>query len=315
MSVQQWETYHRGGAIATCPTAADGGYDLEVRAAWVEFFSTLQDGARVLDVGTGNGVVAAIAAETASALGRRWDIHATDLAAIDPMRDVPDAAHRLAGITFHPRTPTERLPFENEYFDAVSGQYALEYANLPEALRELHRVLKPGGNVQFIVHHAESVLVQTALASLREADLVFTETKAYRRIHRLVAMDEVGPRTQRTADEVRGVIRTLKQALDQARQRGGGRILAVALDGIQKLLTARKTLPAHAVALEVDRAEAEMRASVRRLNDLVEHARGPEAMQEIQALAEAAGFSLVEYLPQYHAVRNLVGWQLLMHRA
>jgi ubiquinone/menaquinone biosynthesis C-methylase UbiE len=315
LSVQQWETYHRGGAIATCPTAADGGYDLEVRAAWVEFFSTLPEAARVLDVGTGNGVVASIAAETGAVLGRRWEIHATDLADINPMRDVSDAQRRLAGITFHSRTPTERLPFESHYFDAVCGHYALEYTDVAAALAELHRVLKPGGNAQFIVHHVDSVLVQTARASMREADLVFTETKAYRRLHRLVAMEEVGPRTQRTADEVRSIIRTLKKSLEEARARGEGRILAVALDGIQKLLTARKTLPAPAVALEVDRAEAEMRASVRRLNDLIEHARSAEAMDSIQATAEAAGFSLVEYLPQYHATRNLIGWQLLMHRA
>lgn len=315
MSVQQWETYHRSGAIATCPTAADGGYDLEVRAAWVEFFSTLPDGARVLDVGTGNGVVASIAVDTAAALGRRWDIHGTDLADIQPMRDVPDAARRLAGVSFHPRTPTERLPFDGQHFDAVSGHYALEYAELEAALAEVHRVLKPGGNAQFVLHHSESVLVQTARASMREADLVLGELKAYRRLHRLVAMQDDGPSAQRAATEVRSNIRALKQALEQSRASGGGRFLAVALDGIQKLLTARKSLPARTVALEVERAEAEMRASVRRLNDLIDHARSPEAMAALQGMAEACGFSLVEYLPQYHAGRNLVGWQLLMHRA
>ena len=67
LSLEQWETYYRGGAIATCPMGPDGDYDLEVRQAWVEFFSTLPEGARILDVGTGNGVVALIAAETASA--------------------------------------------------------------------------------------------------------------------------------------------------------------------------------------------------------------------------------------------------------
>ena len=29
LSLEQWETYYRGGAISTCPTARDGGYDLE----------------------------------------------------------------------------------------------------------------------------------------------------------------------------------------------------------------------------------------------------------------------------------------------
>ena len=30
--------------------------------------------------------------------------------------------------------------------------------------------------------------------------------------------------------------------------------------------------------------------------------------------AAAAGFTLIERLPQYHAGNNLVGWQLLLHR-
>ena len=86
LSLEQWETYYRGGAISTCPTARDGGYDLEVREAWVEFFTPLPDGARILDIGTGNGVVPLIAADTAAALGRRWEIHGADLAQIDPPR-------------------------------------------------------------------------------------------------------------------------------------------------------------------------------------------------------------------------------------
>lgn len=315
MSVKQWETYYRGGTLSTCPTAPDGGYDLEVRAAWVEFFSALPDRARILDVGTGNGVVALIASETAAALGRQWEIHGTDLAEIDPPRYVPDGSRRMAGITFHPGVPTERLPFEAESFDAVCGHYALEYTDLPAAFAELHRVLRPGGNAQFILHHDDSVLVRSACASLQEADLVFSETKIYRRLHRLVEMDQVQPNTQRIASELQTAIRALKQGLEEARRRGDGRILSVTLDAVQKLLAARREMPARTVALEVDRAEAELRASVRRLNDLVEHACSASAMEQIEKHAATAGFSLIEHLPQYHAGTNLVGWQLLLHRA
>lgn len=315
MSVKQWETYYRGGTLSTCPTAADGGYDLEVRAAWVEFFSALPEHARILDVGTGNGVVALIASETAAALGRSWDIHATDLAEIDPPRYVRDGARRLSGITFHPGVPTERLPFDDASFDAVSGHYALEYTDIPAALAQVHRVLKPGGNAQFILHHDESVLVRSARTSLREADLVFSDTKIYRRLHRLVEMDQIQPSTQRVASELQTAIRALKQGLEDVRPQGGGRILSVTLDAVQKLLTARKEMPARTVALEVDRAEAELRASVRRLNDLVEHACPESAMQRIAKQAGDAGFSLIEHLPLHHAGTNLVGWQLLLHRA
>lgn len=316
MSLEQWETFYRGGLIATCPTSADGGYDLEVRDAWVAFFSTLPDGARILDVGTGNGVVAMIAAETAQSTGQNWEIHATDLAQINPLRDVPDAARRLAGITFHAGVPTERLPFEAESFDAVSGHYALEYTDVPAALAEIHRVMKPGGNAQFIVHHTDSMLVNSARRSLNQGELVLVETKIFRRLHKLVTMENAVPgTTERVTAELRTAIQTVKQALQEARNVGTGRILAVTLDAVQKLLTARKELRPDAVGLEVDKAEAEVRASVRRLNDLMMHARTEQDIEAIEKTAAAAGFDQIEHLPQFHGGNNLVGWQLLLHRA
>jgi len=315
LSLEQWENYYRSGAIATCPTAVDGGYDLEVRQAWVSFFSTLPDGARLLDVGTGNGVIPLIASETAASLGRHWEIHGSDLARIDPVAQVRDGAIRFAAVTFHPGVGTEKLPFDDGYFNAVTGHYALEYTDTAAALAEIFRVLTPGGDAQFVVHHADSILLRTAQASLRESDLVFKETRLYRKLHALVTMAEATPGvTERATAELRGAIRAVKQALPAARQAGAGRVLTVALDATQKLLEARKTLPAEQAGQEVDRAEADLRASTHRLHDLIGHARDAAAMEALQAQAAAAGFTLIERLPQFHGGDNLVGWLLLMHR-
>ncbi len=315
LSLKQWETYYRGGSLATGPTGPDGSYDREVRQAWVEFFSTLRNGARLLDVGTGNGVVALIASETATALGRSWEIHATDLAQIDPARHVKDGPRRLAGIQFHAGVATERLPFEPGSFDAVSGHYALEYSNVPVALAEIHRVLAPGGDAQFILLHADSLLIRNTRWTLQESDFLFRETKVFRRLHRLVTMENVSKETLMMATaELRAGIRALKEALQRAQTVGGGHMLSVALDAIQKLLTARKDQPGALVGLDIDRVEADIRDSTRRLNDLVSHARTASDMEVIQAEAATAGFTQVECLPQHYAGDNLVGWQLLLHR-
>jgi ubiquinone/menaquinone biosynthesis C-methylase UbiE len=314
LSVKQWETYYRGGALATGPTGADGSYDLEVRQAWVEFFSTLRDGARLLDVGTGNGVVALIASDTSKSLGRSWRIDATDLALINPQRDVLGGGQRLAGITFHGGVATERLPFDAESFDAVSGHYALEYADVPAALTEIFRVLKPGGDVQFILHNSESVLIRNARWSLQEADFLFKETKVFRRLHHLLTLENASRDViLRATAEVRLAIQSLKDALQRAQQVGAGHVLSVALDATQKLLVARKE-NAPSVGQEIDKVESDIRDSARRLNDLVASARSEEDMQQIEKDATAAGFTQIERVPQFYSGTHLIGWQLLLHR-
>lgn len=315
MSLEQWESYYKTGALAAFPTAPDGGYDLEVKKAWVEFFSTLPDAASILDVGTGNGIIASIAVEAASALGFDWTIHATDLAKIDPRANVPDGARRFGSVSFHPGVASEKLPFSAAEFDAVTGSFALEYCNSEQALSEIHRVLKQGGAAQFLIHAADSALVAAARAALSEADLVLTKTKIYRRVHRLVTIDRFNPvTTQKSADDLRSAIRELKEALASAKRTGGGRVLEVTLDAVQKLLAGRTQAEPHQVGREVDRAEAEMRASVRRMNDLIAHAQTVADMAVIEAQAAAAGFTMIERTPQYHAGSNLVGWLLLLHR-
>lgn len=317
MSLEQWETYYRGGLVATGPSGADGLYDLEVREAWEAFFASLPPDARLLDIGTGNGVLPLMALEAARARGARWTIDATDLARIDPARFVADGARRFAGVSFHPGVPSEQLPFADASFDAVSGHYALEYSDTARTLAELARVLKPGGEAQFVVHHVDSLLLRSARRSLQECDLVFKQTRLYRKLHRLLSAETPSPEFLRHAqEELTLAIRQLKRALAeaQAAQVGGGRILAVALDAAQKLLAARQSLRPQKVGLEVDRAEEELRTAGRRLKDLAEHAVDEAGMQRIEAQAAGVGFGLIERRPLLHRGSNLVGWLLGMRR-
>jgi ubiquinone/menaquinone biosynthesis C-methylase UbiE len=318
LSLKQWETYYRGGMLATGPAGADGLYDLEVRAAWEAFFGTLPQQARLLDIGTGNGVLPLIALEVAARREADWQIDATDLAQIDPLRFVVDGERRFAGVRFHRGVASEKLPFQDCSFDAVSGHYALEYSDTALSLPQLHRVLKAGGEAQFVLHHTDSRLLQSARRSLQECNLVLKQTRVYRKLHRLVSLEQApSAGLQAARDELVLAIRTLKQALGETQSSGAGsgHILAVALDASQKLLEARQSLRPAAVGLEVDRAEEEMRSSARRLNDLVGHAVDEEALDRIEQQAQAAGFSLIERQPLHHNGDNLVGWLLNMRRA
>jgi ubiquinone/menaquinone biosynthesis C-methylase UbiE len=317
LSLEHWETYYRSGALATCPMGPQGGYDQEVRDAWVAFFSELPPAAQILDVGTGNGAVALIARETGEQLGRDYRVHATDLARIDPARHLRDGNRLMAGIEFHAGVATEALPFETGRFDAVSGQYALEYMDTAAALAEIHRVLKAGGRAQFVLHHVDSVIVMNGRWSLRQSDLVLNETKIYRRLRRVVSAQPQTPAAaKRASRDLRDALDVLGRAMQQAEQQAGSAlVLRVTLDAVQKLLAARTAMKPSALERAIDRAEAELRASVRRLNDLVNFARSESGMAQIEAEARTAGFVAIERTAQFHGGRNLVGWRLALRRA
>lgn len=312
MSVDHWEAYYRSGAIATCPMGPSTSYTLELRELWLTYFATLDDGARILDVGTGNGAIALMAKEAAANAGVHFEIHGADLAAIDPPHHVPDGAALFAGITFHPGMPTERLDFESGIFDAVSGQYALEYTDVGRALAEVRRVLKPGGRAQFVLHHQHSALIHNARESLAHGALVLEDTKILRKLRRHVDAERESAAAARVTWAALSAAATQLQQV--AASSGAPHVPHVVLDGVQKLLGIRRHMSAAAFEREVDRFERDVRAAVRRLQDLVGCAQSPAQMEMIITTARGLGFECGTTQEQYHAGANLVGWRLALSR-
>ena len=81
-----------------------------------------------------------------------------------------DSGDQFQNITFYPSSPTEQLPFEDGVFDAVIGQYALEYGVGDKSVSEIARVLKGNGVTRFVVHHESSIVVANARESSEYAD-------------------------------------------------------------------------------------------------------------------------------------------------
>jgi ubiquinone/menaquinone biosynthesis C-methylase UbiE len=97
---------------------------------------------RVLDVGCGAGQTL-IASELSS------DTFACGI-------DIDPAALRLGrsltNVVSFVCSRAEELPFNDDYFDVVISRIALPYTDIPRALAEMSRVLKPGGHVWLVVH-------------------------------------------------------------------------------------------------------------------------------------------------------------------
>jgi demethylmenaquinone methyltransferase/2-methoxy-6-polyprenyl-1,4-benzoquinol methylase len=133
--------YDRAGATLSF------GQDPRWRAALVAA-TAVAPGARVLDVATGTGMVAA-------ALVRRFGCRVT---ALDQSPEMLGGLHaRLAAdpwleASIEPLLgEAEALPFPDASFEALTFTYLLRYVEDPAAtLRELARVVKPGGTVGMV---------------------------------------------------------------------------------------------------------------------------------------------------------------------
>jgi enediyne biosynthesis protein CalE5 len=112
----------------------------------------LRSGMRVLDLGSGTGYPALLAAQT---VGPGGSVTGIDLA--EQMLDV--ARHKasslkLANVTFRTGDATS-LPFEANTFDAVTSRFCLMFLpEIPKAASEIARVLKPGSWVAAAVWSA-----------------------------------------------------------------------------------------------------------------------------------------------------------------
>jgi SAM-dependent methyltransferase len=108
-----------------------------------------QPGESVLDVATGTGVAAILAAERVGAGG---SVYATDLS----QKMIEGAAERLAAVGLTnvktARMDAEELSYPDGTFDAAMCVLGLMYpANPQRAIEELFRVLKPGGRAAVCV--------------------------------------------------------------------------------------------------------------------------------------------------------------------
>jgi len=199
--------------------AERSNYDDRVAAGWRTFFQSMPSGSRILDLCTGNGAVAVIAAESNAIYSKGFTITGVDLADIDPRRFV----HRLGviarDVTFVPRTSVEQLPFADASFDAAVSQYGIEYSNLDKSLGEAVRVLAPGGRLRLFMHAKEGTVAAATKRAIADADFLLERVKlcdkaaaCFRTVHAVESGDEC-PEVVAKADRC---FSAFKAALDAA---------------------------------------------------------------------------------------------------
>lgn len=230
-STVAWDQYWQDGRLASCGGEGGANYQPVIAEGWRHFFNAVADGARILDICTGNGAVARLAAEVAAVRQRKVTIDAVDSATINPVRLGLGADL----IRFSSRTPAENLPFADGTFDVIVGQYAIEYTDVERTLAELRRVSRPSVALRFVTHATEGVAVQQAQRQLADvkrlcATGIFESAEALVRAssERLPA---IGPNDAANAfqNALHAVNEASKSAMDLAMYRNVGTVLVHAM--------------------------------------------------------------------------------------
>ena len=312
-TLPQWEDFWRSGRIVSCPTDSTDGYTGSVRSAWEEFFADLPDGARLLDVGTGNGALPLIALDVARRRSASFEVHGVDLARIDPRRVVPDGQRLFGNTVFHGGVPAEAMPFADRYFHAVAGQYSLEYTQREAALREIHRVMTARAPARFVLHHASSIVVTIAQESLSHARELEERAAAFSDLREYAAAERTD--ADRAARLHARMVERIAHLHRLSAQSKGSRLLADMLPALGKLFELRQRLSPREFAEAVDRSYRAFKAGEQRLREMIDVALDEPAMQRVADQARDAGFRDVRFAPLIQDANILVGWQLDMRSA
>lgn len=167
----QWGRYWQKGTITTFLGRFADNYDGQLREFWQGVFNGLPAQANVVDLGTGNGAVALLAAQYSHRRHRGFQVVGVDSAPIDPVRRFAGKgyARHLRRVRFLPNTSIEAMPLPTASCDLAMSQFGFEYADAEKAVAEVDRVLK-GNGARFaaMLHHADSAIVQQAREGIEQ---------------------------------------------------------------------------------------------------------------------------------------------------
>lgn len=269
-SREAWSDYWRGRPGGCLPEASSP-LDRAFRDEWHRVAAALPERARLLDLATGNGAVLRWLIEARSDL----DLMGVDLA--DPLPPAPRGSATLGGVAM------ESLPFEPSTFDAIVSQFGLEYGELDLSVAEAARVLREGGTLALVTHHAAGPIV--AHNRRRAAGLEW-------------ALDEAHL-IKRAASAVSGDDRRALSAAPGAASQmfGEGSAAWEFAEAIARALR----MPQFALPATLATLEKKARGEMQRIATLESAAAAIGAPGRLRSVIERHGFAMVERHPVVHS--------------
>ena len=310
-----WSLFWQADNLRACSAVASVPGDSPLDKVWEGFLQDLPKDSTILDIGTGNGALAVLAREV---VGDHAQVHGVDSADIDPVTFV-SSVRGLQSITFHPGVPMEQLPFDGGYFDAVVGQYALEYSNLERSVPEVLRILKARGRFCFLVHAAGSALETRNRLQQRQAQTLL-DSPLFQDLQRLlpaivsaqileadrsIAADHA---LEKARHEISRFSATLQHLETVFADDGDSDMVARLLTAIRQIPAGRLQYTLPELLQQASDLEARLNAQALRLEAMLEAALDDAGLTCLQHDLQRHSTSRLEVREARSAARGLLGY-------
>ncbi len=172
-TAQQWSTFWERGSITTFMGRFENNYDSDLLAFWLLELDQIAKDSKLIDLATGNGALALIAARYSAENNRNFNITAIDYAEIKPGLGVSNQDHQLLkNIHFMGDTNIEDTGLNTASFDVAISQFGFEYGDANRSVTEIARLLKPQNSKAILmVHHETSAILTQTRETLAQIEL------------------------------------------------------------------------------------------------------------------------------------------------
>ncbi|WP_144393054.1 methyltransferase domain-containing protein [Pleionea sediminis] len=190
-SLDLWASFWAEGYLTTYPAEFAKNYDKGIKSFWFSIFENAPDNARILDVCSGNGAIALLAAEFSSEFNKNFKITAVDLAKVDPkvvIQRYPEFESLVSKIEFLSGTDIQALSIEEHSFDLILSQFGLEYLNDIGLLNNLAKGLASKGEL-ILVAHPDTAMARQSLNQEFEQYKLLDSLNAISRLKKFVRND------------------------------------------------------------------------------------------------------------------------------
>ena len=185
-----WTDYWKTGASISC--VASPGMEAHLTSLWNKYVDELGDDLRILDLATGNGIVALTCESRARVRKINLQIDAVDAANINPDKTTKNPGQPISQVRFQGDIQLESLPFSDDSFSGVVSQFGFEYANEAQTIPEISRVLAPGGQLRLIIHAKDGAVSQDINNRVQRLHSVLAENGPLSLVLALARAAEVG---------------------------------------------------------------------------------------------------------------------------